>query len=258
MFDGFLLKKLISVFVHLIPGAFFLLLLTLIGQRWLPRVCNTLSILICTVLIASSIPLFSNYFLSDLEDRNQVLQTAPEDTALILVLGSSHNFAADRPTNSVLSATALSRLMEGVRLWTTKQDALLAVSGANFGGPLSHAEISKRMVLELGVPASQIVIFDQSRDTPDEIASATQTLSSMANKGNQNKRLVVVSSALHLPRAELIIEDYDLIYSLAPTDFLATDRTWYLPGSGYLYNLDRAIHEWVGMIWYHLKTISGR
>ncbi len=258
MIDGFLLKKLISVFVHLIPGAFFLLLLTLIGRRWWPRVCNSLSIIICTILIAGSIPPISNYFVSNLEDRNAVLQTAPEDTAIILVLGAGQRYAADRPPNSVLAAAGLSRLMEGVRLWKTKPDALLAVSGANFNSPVSQAEIFKRMAVESGVPATQILVFDQSMDTSDEIDTVSQTLVGLADNGNQNKHLVVVSSALHLPRVELMIEDYDLSYSLAPTDFRAVDRPWYLPASGYLYSLDRAIHEWVGMIWYHLKTVSGR
>jgi len=44
-----------------------------------------------------------------------------------------------------------------------------------------------------------------------------------------------------------------LSYTMAPTDFLTVDAPWYRPDGYFLRNLDRAIHEWVGMLWYRLR-----
>lgn len=251
MIDGLLIKKLVSVFVHIVPGAFVLLLLALLGRRCLPRLCNTLALLLCITLIAATLPPVSNYFVSQLEDRFPVLQQLPDDTAIVIVLGYGHNHVAGRPVNSILTAGALSRLTEGVRLWKTHTDSMLVVSGAAFRSPVSHAQVMMDMAIDLGVPANKIIRFDHTRDTAEEIQSAVGTLSEIKNNGN---RLVVVSSATHLPRTEIILKPHQVPYTMAPTDYLANDYPWYLPGSGSLYHLDRVVHEWVGMLWFKIKS----
>ena len=254
MIDGFLVKKLVSVVFHLIPGMLLLLLMSLLLRRWLPRLSFFFSVLLCLLLIAASMPQVSNYFVAKLEDQYPVLQVIPADTALILVLGFGHTYTEDRPVNSVLSPVALSRLVEAVRLWKTRPEVTLVVSGAS-PGTFSHAELMQNMAIELGVPAEKILRFDQTVDTEAEIKLAIQTLkktqSDDASKPME-KRLVVVSSATHLPRAALLLEHHEVLYSLAPTDFLVSTTRW-LPSVFSLLSLDRAFHEWVGMAWYRLK-----
>jgi uncharacterized SAM-binding protein YcdF (DUF218 family) len=66
-------------------------------------------------------------------------------------------------------------------------------------------------------------------------------------------RLVVTSSATHLPRAAGILEGRSAVYSMAPTDFVTADVSWFRSHSSFLSNMDRALHEWVGMAWYRLR-----
>ncbi|OED44747.1 hypothetical protein AB833_00900 [Chromatiales bacterium (ex Bugula neritina AB1)] len=261
MIDGFLVKKLVSVLVHLIPGALILMLIGLIARCRVPRLSNLITVALCVALTAASSPVVSNYFISNLESRFPVLQTAPEDTSLILVLGAGHNYAEDRPSNSLLTATALSRIVEGARLWKTRPDARLAVSGAHFGSPVSHAQVMKDMAIQLGVDGDKIITFDNTLDTADEISKAMETLqknitpaardSEIINKPENlpGGRLLVVSSASHLPRAAKMLDYTGTLYSVAPTDFLADNYPWYLLNGGALANLDRSFHEWVGMAW---------
>ena len=254
MIDGFLVKKLVSVVFHLIPGMLLLLLMSLLLRRWLPRLSFFFSVLLCLLLIAASMPQVSNYFVAKLEDQYPVLQVIPADTALILVLGFGQTYTEDRPVNSVLSPVALSRLVEAVRLWKTRPEVTLVVSGAS-PGTFSHAELMQNMAIELGVPAEKILRFDQTVDSEAEIKLAIQTLKkSQADDASKpmEKRLVVVSSATHLPRAALLLEHHEVLYSLAPTDFLVSTTRW-LPSVFSLLSLDRAFHEWVGMAWYRLK-----
>lgn len=258
MIDGFLLKKLVSVFVHIIPGVPLLLLITIIGRKWLPGLCQTLSFVLCAVLITCSMPPVSNYFVSMLEDRFPILQTAPPDTGLILVLGWGNSDGENRPPNSVLRATALSRLAEAVRLWNTKPDAKFAVSGAALYSPVSHAEAMRDMAIVFGVPKEKIVVFDRTLDTSDEIKTAMEYLDKTnVQSTDQDKlsatRLVVVSSATHLTRAAIMLDHHQAIYTVAPTDFLTGKSPWYRFSSLALDNLDRAVHEWVGILWFRLR-----
>ena len=268
MIDGFFLKKLVSMFVHVIPGALFLLLLLLFAHRWWPRFCNRLAIVVVCCLLLGSAPPVSNYFVSKLENQYPVLQLAPPDTAVVLVLGSSHIYEQNRPANSTLISTALSRLAEGVRLWRTQPESYLALSGGYFGSPISHASAMQKMALEFDVPAERILLFEQTRDTEDEVMKAMETMQALSavNLSSKNQsgedqtvdirnRLVVASSAIHLPRAAMMLDKQGAKYSMSPANFIAADKPWYRPSISYLSNLDRAIHELIGMAWYRLRNL---
>jgi len=92
-------------------------------------------------------------------------------------------------------------------------------------------------------------------DTEDEIEASAQYLQNLTR--TESKRLVVVSSAIHLPRAAKLLRKYNLPYTMAPTDFLGSDSRKPWPGGSSLRNTDRAIHEFVGMFWYELKAVIG-
>lgn len=249
--DGFLLKKVISNAVHLIPAAFFILLLTVLLFRWAPKLFRLIQIIVISLLLALSSAPVTNVLVSSLENQHEVLQNLPEDTALILVLGSGHHYAEERPPNSVLTTVALSRLAEGVRLWQTKPDAVLMLSGAKFFSEISHAEAMRNAAIQMGVAESQIILASESLDTADEIVSAAEWL---IVRKVPNARLVVVSSAMHLPRATLMLQDHAVAYTMAPTDFRISNAPWYRFSAGFLRDADAALHEYVGMLWHRLAA----
>ena len=295
--DGFVLKKIVSLLLHIIPGALLLLLGALLLRRWFPRIASWVSVLLCVLLLLGSMPPVSNAIVGQLEHRYPILPTAPADTQAILVLGYGHMYTPERPANSVLMAGALSRLSEGVRLWKTRPESVLILSGAKFRSEISHAEAMQRMALELGVPKEKTLLLVNTRDTEDEIIAAVQYLRQISANGQSVKqdaatsdamsatgntaeddstadnstadnstedngtedngsltgRLIVTSSATHLPRAALMLARQQVNYSLAPTDFLVLDAPWFRLDSYFLRNLDRAIHEWVGMAWYRWR-----
>lgn len=262
MIDAFLLKKFVSVFVHIIPGVPIILLFSLLLRRWLPRFSVFLSLFLCAILLAGSFPFLTKNIVLRLESQFPVLQQVPDDTGLILVLGYGHVIAdanaSDRPINTLLYPVALSRLTEGVRLWRAANrsemaEVKLAVSGAApVPGTTSHAEMMSRMALELDVPKSSIVRFDNTLDTEFEIKTAKDWL---AANNMADRRLIVVSTAMHLPRAAMLLDKHDVKYTMAPTEFTISDTGWNIPSAGTLYTLDRALHEYVGMAWYRIKAV---
>lgn len=247
--DAFLLKKILSNVVHIVPGAFFGLLIcvALLG-RW-PRLARLGTLVITLSLLALSSPPVTNSIVGSLENQYPVVQALPEDTELVLVLGSGHHWTADRPPNSVLMASALSRLSEAVRLWRTRPEAVLMTSGAKFRSEISHAETMGNMAMALGMDESRLVLSPEARDTDDEIATALRW---MQQNGSATGRLVVVSSAMHLPRAATLLSHQPVPYTMAPTDFRVLDAPWYRFNSLHLSDVDWAVHEYVGMLWYRL------
>ncbi len=250
MIDGFLLKKLISVFLNVIPGLPVLLLISLLLKRWWPRACYVAAILLCTLLILVSVPAVSNRLVASLENQFPVLQGAPDDTGLILVHGYGHVLSDQLPINTQLDPVALARLSEAVRLWQSKSDTTLALSGAPLAKDTpSHATKMYQMALVLGVPAEKMIRFDQALDTEDEIDSAVTWL----NINRPDSRLVSVSTAMHLPRINMILRKHKVRRSLAPTEFIVSNRALSLPSASALLSVDRVVHEYVGMLWLRVK-----
>lgn len=247
--DAFLLKKLLSNVVHIVPGAFLALLVCIALLGYLPRLARLGLLLISLSLLALSSPPVSNAIVGSLENQFPVVQALPEDTELVLVLGHGHHWTAERPPNSILMAGALSRLSEAVRLWKTRPQSVLMTSGAKFRSEFSHAEMMGNMALALGLDESRLVLSPEARDTADEIATALQWLQ---DNGSPEGRLVVVSSAMHLPRAATLLQGQPRAFTMAPTDFRSLDAPWYRFNSLHLSDVDWAVHEYVGMLWYRL------
>jgi len=215
---------------------------------------STASLLVCmALLITLSSPPVSNRLVASLEERYEVLPVAPDDTALILVLADGHIWEDKRPLNSVLKAIGLSRITEGVRLWKTNPAAMLATSGAKFNSPVTQASVMNNYATEQGVNPALTIQFPEARDTQDEIVSAINLMQN--NSDLQDKRLVVVSSAVHLARAEMMLKNQQILYTLAPTDFIALEAPWYRFNGYFLENANRTLHEYVGMLWLKTKGI---
>jgi uncharacterized SAM-binding protein YcdF (DUF218 family) len=250
--DLFFVKKLISLFLHLIPGGLFLLALgVLLAQtRAFRRTGISITLLCIVVLLAASAPFTSNLFINTLEQRFEIMDKPPTDTTLIVTLGNYANNALKGPPNAQLSAASLSRVTESLRLWRQQPNARML-----FGGPSRYA--MRDFAVQFGVPADLITIDHEVRDTIDEIGAAV-TLAS-----DSSGRILVVSSATHLPRAHMIAERAAALgltnttvppHSFAPADFLAAPTTSITMGSSYLSKSDRVLHEYVGMLWIVLRT----
>jgi len=248
--DPFFLKKLISNLVHVVPALFIGLLLAILLLRVFPKFARTLLVVLSLSLLALSSAPVSNAIVAPLENRYPVLQSVPDNTALVLVLGLGHHYTPARPPNSVLMAGALSRLSEAVRLVKTNEKAKLLVSGAKFRSQVAHAEAMAAMAIELGIDESRIVYASDTLDTGDEIAFARQW---MEKNADDLQELIVVSSATHLTRAAMLLEGSGIKHTMAPTDFRMLDAPWYRFSAYHLQNVDFAVHEYVGMLWYKLK-----
>jgi uncharacterized SAM-binding protein YcdF (DUF218 family) len=170
----------------------------------------------------------------------------------IVVLGGGHADQAGLSAIQQLSASALSRLTEAVRLARLLPDATLIVSGPGMGKTgRTHASVLAAAAVSLGIDPKRIVQIDTARDTDDEVQAVKQRLGTATP-------FALVTSAWHMPRAMGLMHRAGLSPVPCPADFLsrvsAETRAsdWLFDLSG-LEQSTWAIYERLGTTWAKLQ-----
>jgi len=169
----------------------------------------------------------------------------------IAVLGGGHNYIPGWAASNELSASALSRIVEAVRLAHRMPGARLVVSGPPDpeGGP-SHAHVLADTAVALGVARERIIEIDTARDTEAE-AAAIRVIAG-------NSPVALVTSAWHIPRGMALCRRQGLDVFACPADYSA--RTVKIKPQDFLrWNVGglerstKAFYEWIGLSWSKLR-----
>ncbi len=185
-----------------------------------------------------------------------LLAGAPLPTPLagcefVAVLGGGHTTVQGWAANNQLSSSALSRIVEGVRLVRQLPQAHLIVSGpASADGGPSHARLLAEVALSLGVEPGRIIEIDTARDTEAEAVAIREIAG--------DRPVALVTSAWHLPRAMALCWQQNVEAVACPSDYAArTDRprarefmSWNIGG---LERSTKAIYELIGATWSRLR-----
>lgn len=140
----------------------------------------------------------------------------------IHVLGSGASNDSRLPASINLNSATLSRLVEGIRIYTYLDHAVLVTSAATKKGFKSQAEISKESAVSLGVKEDDIKMLVTPTTTLEEALA-------FKRKFGTNKNVIIVTSALHMPRAVEIFKDQGLKVLPAPSNYFYKE-------DGYHYN----------------------
>lgn len=241
----FWLKKIISQLFMPVPLTVLILLVAMVLLRNRKLVRSLLSLAIVLLVFLSSTP-GSNLLSSPLENKYSVNSNAIPKGCLVMVLGSGHDESVSGTAVQKLSSTALARLSEGIRQYHLGSDCKLVVSGWSGGeGTLSHAEVMAEAAIELGIDNERIIRFPLARDTIEEAEFLKWEI------GNYPFRLV--TSASHMPRSMAIFQNIGLAPQAAPTDFMTRQGRWWRLDAENLWSSQRAIHEYLGRLWFKIK-----
>lgn len=217
------------------------------GGAWSKRL-----VVFCIVsLFAVSCGATGQLMLAPLEWKYPALvdpNTAAEATRVV-VLGGGYEHRPNHSVTSELSTMSTVRLNEGIRLHRAIDDTELVVSGAAIGESGSTAQGMADLARQLGVPPDEITLLDTPLDTAEE-AEAVASLS------GEDETVVVVTSASHMPRAMGFFEREGVDAIPAPTHHLTTDTLLsageWIPAAHHVYRVERAIYEYVGLLWMSL------
>ncbi|WP_293935852.1 YdcF family protein [Iodobacter sp.] len=229
------------------PGLFLLLIaigLALLSRKpRLGRGIITSSLITLTLL---STPIVANALLRLIEPP--ALTSIPKDIVALVCLGGGKRFAAyDQIEGETINNATLTRLRYTAQLAKQSQLPVLVSGGKPLGG-ISEAELmAKILVNEFNIPVRWIE--NESVDTQENAQFSAQLLPKGA-------KILLVTQAVHMPRAKIAFESVGLNVEIAPTDYANQEPfsiLSLLPKSNALINSSFALHELLGLLWYKLR-----
>lgn len=211
--------------------------------RWLVTAGSALLIICsCTAL--------SDLLLLPLEESYPKWNGQAADVEMVVVMGASQGDAPRLPLSNRPNTAAIYRLLEGISIYRANPDSKLILSGG--GQYESHAEIMAQVARAIGVPPQDIILQKESRDTEQEVRLLKPLVI--------NRRFVVVTSAVHMPRTMLLFNAAGLYPQPAPTHFLERNnphpnwRDIFFPDIESLAHAEFAAHEYLGLLWLKVKN----
>lgn len=229
------------------------LLLRRLGRRRLAALVFGLGFL---VLLLGSIPVVAQGLVRGLEGQHPPLPIEATPTADAIVLLGGALGPARPPRLTAELSDGSDRVLHAARLFRAKKAPLVIASGG--AGPDGGDESPESrdladLLLEWGVPRDAIVEEGASGDTHENAVETKRILDARGLR-----RVLLVTSALHMPRALAVFRRAGVEAVPCPTDFLATEparRTAldYLPDAEALLHSTAATHEWIGRLWYRVR-----
>ncbi|UZD24088.1 YdcF family protein [Algoriphagus halophytocola] len=156
-------------------------------------------------------------------------------------------------------ADRITHALQLYRMGKIKKILITGGQGLNPVNPQSEAELLQRFLLMAGLPAEDIMIEDQSKNTAQ---NAAFTKEFFAKKGiDTNQEFLLITSAFHMYRAKGCFDKVGLKTQTFPTDYYSHDTTYDLPSLLYpnptsIENWHKLFKEWIGIIVYKLVGYS--
>jgi uncharacterized SAM-binding protein YcdF (DUF218 family) len=213
--------------------------------RMRPRMGRWLVVSAAMIVYFGASPILGDALIGPLERAYPPLREEARNPAVgyVVVLGSGYTPRDSIPVTAALDETGLVRIVEGIRLMRRLGIGKLVLSGGAAPGrgrpALGYAELARG----LGVPESALVILDEPQNTAAEARAVRAMLGDAS--------FIVVTSAVHMPRAVRLMQRVGAHPIPAPTGQLAVDSAFLwkklFPSSGGLHKVEAALHEYLGL-----------
>ncbi len=256
------LSKLLPLFLYPLGFACICSVLGLILLWKRPRVAAFCIALGLFAVLFTSNGWISRLMVSSLEWQNIPTGELPTAEAIVVLGGATK--ANYEPRTTVDLSEAGDRVVYAVQLYRQKKAPLIVASGGRIdwadGGPPESEDIAKLLIF-MGVKSEDILQDPTSLNTYQNAVNVKKILLE-----RNIDRILLVTSAMHMPRSLAIFKHQDIETIAAPTDFLVTKDEFdsigrtpksailnLLPDSRYLENFTLALKEYIGMIVYRLR-----
>lgn len=254
------LSKLLPLFFYPLGLACILIIFALITLWKKPRQASTALTIALVVLLLASNGWVSRSLVRSLEFQN-IPQQLPNADAIVVLGGATKPAFPPRP--SVDLSEESDRMFYAAQLYHQKKAPFVILSGGRIdwsgAGPSESADMAIIMQ-QLGVPESAIIQEPDSLNTYENAVNVKKIL-----QARQFNQVLLVTSAMHMPRSLAIFNKLKISAIPAPTDFLASGDMQYisnsseaallnlLPEAERLYQSTRALKEYVGLVVYRLR-----
>ena len=259
------LSKLLPLFIYPLGLACLLLIGSLILLWRHPGMAAVCTVLALTVLLVGGNGWVATQVVKSLEWQNLPPGVLPTADAIVVLGGATRSQVPPRPWVDLQDEG--DRILHGAQLYRQHKAPLVILSGGRIdwrgvADPNSGSEAADMATLmeTMGVPASAILQDPTSLNTRENAVNVKKI---MDDRGL--KRILLVTSAMHMPRSLKIFQKLGMNPIPAPTDFLisvdeAKDQQTIasallssIPDAENLRRLTRALKEYVGLLIYSLR-----
>ncbi len=193
-----------------------LLVIALIIERQKPRLSRVMEIAALLLLILAGTRWFGRVLASPLEEYGLPGASIPNVQAIVVLSSGVKLPVPPQPTVTLDGATA-NRLLYGAELYRAGKAPIVILSGGQMPWTKDQPPMSQGMaeVIELmGVPKFAIIKEPDSANTYENAVDVAKIL-----KARRIGRILLVTSAIHMPRALALFRHQGVDAIAAPCDF---------------------------------------
>lgn len=257
------LSKFLPLLVYPL-GLGIILLATALLLRRRPRLKTGLLVASLLLLLLGSNRWLSYGLARSLEWQYLPPNEVPQADVIVVLGGATES--AQYPRTAVEVNSAGDRVLHAARLYRQGKAPAILVSGGNItwlgGRNMTPAEEMADLLTLLSVPTDAIWMQPRSQNTQEDAEYSVQLLQ---EKGIQ--RILLVTSAMHMPRSVALFRHLGVEVIPAPTDFTVTQSGWdnlfspdpqallvnLLPNASSLSLTTNALKEYLGLFVYRLR-----
>lgn len=260
------LSKFLPLLVYPLGLSCILLIFGLIFRKW-KRAQHIFIWVTLILLFVAGNRWVSMSLARSLEWRNLPAETIPTADAILVLGGGTEPMLY--PRSDVELNSAGDRVLYAADLFNQKKAPYILLSGGRISWlgeqSSSPAEDMKQILLRFGIPPEKLWLQTESRNTQEDALYSMKIL-----KDKNVKRVLLVTSAMHMPRALFLFKDSGFEIIPAPTDYTVTRQGWnelthpdinsfvinLIPNASSLSLTTTVLKEYIGMIVYQIDGVD--
>ena len=234
----------------IVSPLFFVLILVTLGIFLRSKKIGLFGI---AILIFCSLPIISINLIAYLEKDYSLQNTSTIDEAdAIVVLSGMLTTIKTESGYEYEFGGAVDRILAGIDLYKDDKAPILILTRGKLPWSLGkpEGEYLKEFAAQFSIPKENILLTDNVENTEDEAKSVKKLL-------NQNNKIILVTSAFHMPRAKKVFEAADINVLPFPVDFQSQESKLtfmdLIPSAGSFSSTSHFFREMIGRAYYSLK-----
>jgi uncharacterized SAM-binding protein YcdF (DUF218 family) len=256
------LSKLLPLFFYPLGLACVSLVVALVTLWKRPRIAAIAISLSLTLLLFCSNGWIAKSLVRSLEWQNIPTGEIPNAEAIVVLGGATKSAFPPRPTVDLSESG--DRVIYAAQLYRQKKAPIIILSGGRIdwrGGGSSESADMAKILTSIGIPSEAIVLETASLNTYQNAVNVRKILAS-----RRIKQVLLITSAMHMPRSLKIFQRQGINVIPAPTDFLVSQGEMQelgstpkaailnlLPDTGNLHQFTIALKEYIGSFIYRLR-----
>ena len=209
------------------------------------------------ILLICSLPIVSKKLINYLEINYKPIQASNIDKAdAIIILSGMINAINTIDGYKYEFNNSVDRFISGINLFKNNKANFIVFTRGKYpwsvGKP--EGEYLKELAISYGIPENNILLTENVENT-DQEAKAVKKLFPQ-----KNSKLILVTSASHMPRALKVFQAADLEVIEYPVDFKSNSNNFtiidLIPSAGALGGTSYFVREMIGRIYYKIKYFN--